>query len=327
MLDPVSAAKLAFYSADGTTGVLAPRGWNCFGDYGSDGAMLFVAPIPMQSATVLGTSFAIAGPGIELAIHSGDTSGRFEVAKVIARLFPAHMAFAQGVIAEGIEPAGDFVTGAPPTDKLTVKGGTVVEFETPGNAQGVGSIFSLLTPSADPIDGVAVLEGQTPDAAVLSVRLTPDMRALTPMIVQQFETDSAPANGTTNAQPAAAPAPIAPQPTPQPVASGGGSYAPLATVGNFYYALGQGDGATASSLVIPQKRAGNYAPAALSNYYGRMAQPLRLQSSSMTGPNTVYVRYTFVAAGGRPCNGAANVSTTQIGGQTLIAGVQALNGC
>jgi len=330
MLDPVSAAKLAFYSADGTTGVLAPRGWNCFGDYGSDGAMLFVAPIPMQSATVLGTNFAITGPGIELAINAGDTSGRFQVAKIIARLFPAHMSFAQGVIAEGVEPASDFPTGAPPTDKLTPKGDAVVEFETPGGAQGVGSIFSQLTPSGDPIDGVAVLEGQTPDAAVLTVRLTPDMRAMTPMIVQQFETDSAaPANGTTNAQPAAAPAPVAaPAPAPQTVANNSsGTYAPLTTVGNFYYALGQGDGATASSLVIPQKRAGNYAPAALSNYYGRMAQPLQLQSSTMTGPNTVYARYTFVAAGGRACNGAANITTTQIGGQTLIASIQALNGC
>jgi hypothetical protein len=331
MLDPVSASKLAFYSADGTTGVLAPRGWNCFGDYGSDGALLFVAPIPMQSATVLGQTFAIAGPGIELAIHSGDTSGRFEVAKVIARLFPAHMSFAQGVIAEGVEPAGDFVTGAPPTDKLTVKGDTVVEFETPGNTQGVGSIFSALSPTADPIDGVAILEGATPDSAVLTVRLTPDMRAMTQMIVQQFETDAAqPAAGTTNAQPASAPAPMAaPAPAPQPVVNngGGGGYAPLTTVGNFYYALGQGDGATASSLVIPQKRGGNYAAGALSNYYGRMLQPLQLQSSSMTGPNSVYVRYTFVAAGGRACNGAANVSTMQIGDQTLISSIQALNGC
>jgi hypothetical protein len=334
MLDPVSASKLAFYSADGTTGVLAPRGWNCFGDYGSNGAMLYVAPIPMQSATVLGTNFAITGPGIELAINAGDTSGRFTVAKIIARLFPANMSFAQGVIAEGVEPASDFPTGAPPTDKLMPKGATMVEFETPGGAQGVGSIFSQLTPSGDPIDGVAVLEGATPDAAVLSVRLTPDMRAMTPMILQQFETDSAaPASGTTNAQPAAVPAPVAgPAPTPQPISNngggnGGGAYAPLTTVGNFYYALGQGDGATASSLVIPQKRAGNYAPAALSNYYGRMVQPLQLQSSSMTGPNTVYARYTFVAPGGRACNGAANITTTQIGGQTLIASIQALNGC
>jgi hypothetical protein len=182
-----------------------------------------------------------------------------------------------------------------------------------------------MTPDADPIDGAAVLQGATPDAAVLSVRLTPDMRGLTPMIVQQFETDAAqPASGAANAQPAAAPAAPA-QPPPQPVASGGGG--PLGTVGNFYYALGQGDGATASSLVVPQMRGGNFAPAALSSFYGRMTQPLQLQSSSMSGPNTVFVRYTFVVAGGRACNGAANVYTTQVGAQTLISSIQTLTGC
>ena len=98
-------------------------------------------------------------------------------------------------------------------------------------------------------------------------------------------------------------------------------------VQNFYAALGQGDGATASSLVIPQKRAGNYAPAALSNFYGHMAQPLQLRAVSVTGPNMVLARYSFVYAGGRACNGAANVRTTQVGGQTLIASIQALNGC
>jgi hypothetical protein len=309
MLDPVSAAKLAFYSVDGANGVLAPRGWNCFGTYGSSGRELYVAPIPLSSAAVFATGFAITGPGIELSGSAGDTSGRFTVAQIIARLFPARMAFARQVIAEGIEPASSFPTGAPATDKLTAKGAAVVEFETPGGDQGIGTIFSRLKPSADPIDGVAILEGQTPDAAVLTVRLTADMRGLTPTIVQQFETDSA---ASARAQ------------SPQPVADGA---SPLTTVGSFYYALGQGDGATASSLVIPQKRAGAYAPAALSNYYGRMVQPLQLQSSSLTGSNTVLVRYTFVAAGGHACNGAANVTTTQVGGQTLIASIQALNGC
>ena len=106
MLDPVSAAKLAFYSVDGANGVLAPRGWNCFGTYGSSGRELYVAPIPLSSAAVFATGFAITGPGIELSGSAGDTSGRFTVAQIIARLFPARMAFARQVIAEGIEVVG-----------------------------------------------------------------------------------------------------------------------------------------------------------------------------------------------------------------------------
>jgi hypothetical protein len=58
-----------------------------------------------------------------------------------------------------------------------------------------------------------------------------------------------------------------------------------------------------------------------------MAQPLQVQALSARGSNAVFVRYSFVAAGGRGCNGAALVHTAVIGGQTLITGIQALNGC
>jgi hypothetical protein len=63
---------------------------------------LFVTPQPINSDDLLSMNWAgIAGPGIQVQEISGDTSGRFQVASVIARVFPAHKAFADGVIKEG----------------------------------------------------------------------------------------------------------------------------------------------------------------------------------------------------------------------------------
>jgi hypothetical protein len=42
------AKKLAYYKSEATSGVLAPRGWYCFGAYGSSGSALFVAPEPFK---------------------------------------------------------------------------------------------------------------------------------------------------------------------------------------------------------------------------------------------------------------------------------------
>lgn len=336
VMDPAAAAKLAYYSA-GTGGVLAPRGWFCFGAYGSDGAVLYLAPAQIRSADVLSDTWAAgAGPAIEAAVSTGDTSGRFTVAQIIERVFPAHRAFAQAVIGEGIEPPTQFPPGPFPTDRTVNKGDTVVEYETPAGAQGLGTTFSRLTPAASPIDGAAVLQGQTPDLAFLAVRLTPDLQSLTPAIVQQFEADSAAPAPAASAQ--AQPAPAATDPAvaadasgdqqpPPNVAPAGDATAPIGVVRAFYTALGAGDGSTAATLVEPQKRSGNYAPAALSRYYGSLSQPLQLLAAQATGPSTVRVRYAFVAAGGRACNGSASVHTAQIGGQTFISGIQALNGC
>jgi len=336
VMDPAAAAKLAYYSA-GTGGVLGPRGWFCFGVYGSDGAALYLAPAQIKSGDVLSDAWpAGAGPAIEAAISTGDTSGRFTVAQIIERVFPTHRAFAQAVIAEGIEPPTQFPPGPFPTDRTVTKGDAVVEYETPAGAQGLATTFSRLTPAASPIDGAAVLQGQTPDLAFLAVRLTPDLQSLSPAIVQQFEADSAapapaasaqaqPAPAATD-QTAAADASAGQMPAPD-VAPAGDATAPVGVARAFYTALGRGDGVTAATLVEPQKRGGNYAPAALSRYYGGMSQALQLLAAQQTGPSTVFVRYSFVAPGGRACNGAANVRTVEIGGQYFISGIQALNGC
>ena len=40
-------------------------------------------------------------PAIQLSYSIGDTSGRFEVARIVARVFPKYQGYVQHVIAEG----------------------------------------------------------------------------------------------------------------------------------------------------------------------------------------------------------------------------------
>lgn len=190
-ISAASAQRLAWYKALYGPGVLAPRGWHCFSTYGSNGANLFISPGPIDAKTVLLPSDwkGFGGPAIQISIAEGGTSGRFDVAKVIARVFPAYKQFAQNVIAEGLEPASDFPFGPYPNDKLTDRGTNIVEFETPANTTGLGTDSRLL-PSASPIDGVAIITGTDTDLIQLSAQVSTKDRDLIPLIVQQVESDA-----------------------------------------------------------------------------------------------------------------------------------------
>jgi hypothetical protein len=184
------AQRLAYYKAEFGPGVLAPRGWHCFSTYGSNGASLFVSPDPIDSKTLLSLDWkGFTGPAVQISVSSGGTSGRFEVAKIVARVFPDYKAFAQSVIAEGIEPASDFPFGPYPNDKLTYRGKSVVEFETPANTQGLGT-DSRLQMNASPINGVAIVAGADTDLFLLAARVSDQDRDLLPVIVKQAEIDA-----------------------------------------------------------------------------------------------------------------------------------------
>ena len=190
-----AAQRLAYYNGKDGPGVLAPRGWNCFETYGSSGRSLFVSPAPLSAAIVLSTKWkGFAGPAIELSVSFGDTSGRFEVASIIARVFPAHKAFVQSVIAEGIEPASGFHFGPYPGDKLTYKNKNVVEYQTPPQTEGLGTRLRLQK-NASPISGVEIITGEELNLESLAVRLPPDMSDSKATIIQQVEREAATDNG------------------------------------------------------------------------------------------------------------------------------------
>jgi len=107
-----------------------------------------------------------------------------------------------------------------------------------------------------------------------------------------------------------------------------GSTDPLAqtTVEAFYRALEVGNGQSASEMIVPWKRSGAFSSNALSRYYGRLSEPLKLIEVLPLGRDSFEVRYTFVDRN-RRCDGRARVATTTVGGLNLIESIRSLSGC
>jgi hypothetical protein len=186
-----AAQRLAYYTADERLGVLAPKGWHCFGTYGSSGTSLYVSPDPINVADLFSTNWkGFAGPVVQISYEYGGTSGRFGVAETIARVFPAHKAFVERVIAEGIEPASSFPFGPYPADTLKYRSENIVEFATPPRAEGLGTA-SRLQRNGSPIIGVAILVGGEPNLLRLWVRLPLETNDLAQFIIQETEHEAA----------------------------------------------------------------------------------------------------------------------------------------
>ena len=185
------AGRLAYYKAEEGFGVLAPRGWQCFSTYGSNGSNLYVAPEPMNGKMLLLSDWnGFTGQAVQVSVSAGNTSGRFAVARVIARVFPDRKEFVQSVIAERIEPAAAFPSGPYPTDRLTYLSRNVVEFETPPNSKGLGT-DSMLLVSSTPIRGVAILFGEEPSLVEETIRLSAENQTLIRAILEQTEKEAA----------------------------------------------------------------------------------------------------------------------------------------
>jgi len=186
-----AALRLAYYKAKYGFGVLAPRGWHCFSIYGSSGESLFVSPDSIDTKSLFSSEWeGFSAQVIQVSVSYGGTSGRFQVAKTIARVFPAYTSFVQNVIAEGIETASDFPTGPYPGDKLKYRGTRVVEFETPPNTKGLGT-DSRLRSTPSPIGGVEILFGEEPNLLQLAMRIPDSNSEIYRIIVEQVESDVA----------------------------------------------------------------------------------------------------------------------------------------
>ena len=183
-LDAGTASGLVFYrNAD--IGVLGPKGWHCLVLSGSNGTTIYVTPQPLEAKSLLGNAFkGISGEAIQLSVSLGETSGRFEAAKFVARLFPQDRVFVDHVIAEKIEPASNFVFGPYRTDRLKRRSEAMVEYETPAGLKGLGT-DSRLVPNPSPISGMVFL-GEDDSVVSLSVR---EEGHLTPAIIHQAEID------------------------------------------------------------------------------------------------------------------------------------------
>jgi hypothetical protein len=184
-ISPKGAQELAYYSSPDGIGLLAPRGWYCEGLSGSGGYALFLSPKPIDRRLTGQEGFE--GPAIDLYHMTGENSGRYEIAEIIARVFPAYRALAIRNM-EGIDlpiPSGPY-----PADTLKYRSKTVVEYNTPPHREGLGT-HSWLKKNAAPIAGAAILIGDRPDLLLLSVRLPRELARLTPVIVRHVEREAA----------------------------------------------------------------------------------------------------------------------------------------
>ena len=103
---------------------------------------------------------------------------------------------------------------------------------------------------------------------------------------------------------------------------------PVSVVRAFYGDLTRGDGSAAALLVVPQKRAqGHLSAQALTGFYATLPGPIHLTDARARGDDDVFVRYQFVAGGGRLCDGTADVRTVRAGDQVLIDAIRAYRGC
>ncbi len=182
------AQMLASYGSPEGLSVLAPRGWYCLGLYSGGGDSLYVGPQPIDESRIGRSGFA--GPLIEISHTFGPNSRRFDVARIIARVFPTYKPSAYKLLEGFNSETSSLIFGPYPQDALTYRGNRVVEYKTPAQTDGLGTQSSLKKDGI-PIEGVAMLVGQTPDLLLLSVRLPPGLHGLTSVIVHQVERDAA----------------------------------------------------------------------------------------------------------------------------------------
>jgi hypothetical protein len=182
------AQALAYYESGDGIGLLAPRRWYCEGASGSGGYALFLSPKPIHYS--MSGWEGIEGAAIEVNHMYGGTSGRYNVAQIIARVFPAYRAFAIRAL-DGI----DLPSGPYPKDTLNYRGKTIVEYKTPAQSEGLGNFDSWLGKNDMAITGAAILIidpppnpiGYSPDMVHLSVRFPPKLTRLTEVIIRYVE--------------------------------------------------------------------------------------------------------------------------------------------
>ncbi|HEY0085230.1 MAG TPA: hypothetical protein VGB65_04890 [Allosphingosinicella sp.] len=175
---PAAAAPGLAYYGTRSLGALAPRGWQCFALSGSGGEYLLITPERHGSADLLGRAKGVTkGPAVAVGVTYGFTSGRFEVARSITRLFPRHQDFVREVQALDIDTAP--LPNRPyPADALVRLSGEAIAFTTPANQQGLGTTHFLL-PARDAISGLVILLPEEEMSMLeLSVRLPRKDRAL-----------------------------------------------------------------------------------------------------------------------------------------------------
>jgi hypothetical protein len=182
---PNAARRLAFY-ASADVAVLAPRGWNCFGLYGSGGSSLVVAPGDLPE---LVGPIEIGGPAVLIRRSWGGTSGRQKAAEAAARYFPHRRGIIDHLRLAHL-PVEEMPAGAHPADRVRTLDGETVAFTTPAGEQGQGTEWALVR-SRRPVEGLVMLvagEEDVPDTVEVKARLPAGREALAGPILAEART-------------------------------------------------------------------------------------------------------------------------------------------
>jgi hypothetical protein len=303
---------LAVYFVDeaaANRGVLAPKGWNCFGIYGSSGSTLYVTPVLLSASILRRPAELRDSPVVALNWASGETSGRFAVAETAARLFPRARPFVELIQREGIFDSTDWKFFSWPQDILTYLSDLTATYITPPATHGLGT--RLLNPSPDlPTSGLVELDGFAPNQfnlRHLAIRLPIADQHLSSAIIV---------------------ATITRQEFSKPTSTARDNDAGIAVVTEFYNALGRADGRTASQMVAREKRAsGNFSANSITRFYSRLHEPLRLISATAIDETTVHARYRFKSLRHSVCNGEAVVHLRREQDGLLIERIRTFSGC
>jgi hypothetical protein len=179
--------SLAYYAASEKVGVLAPRGWHCFELYGSGGVALYVTPYQYDPVVLSDIAFTISGPAVVWGLDNASNSGRFEVARVIHRLFPDYEWFRRDLMRSENWPFSEFAPDPTHYGRVLRRSDTVVEYRMAGGWVGQGATWKL-RPDGPQVFGAAVLQPKSDmNLLRIAVRLPPDLQPLARTIVRSFE--------------------------------------------------------------------------------------------------------------------------------------------
>jgi hypothetical protein len=308
-----TASSLSFYSAHEQldTGVIAPKGWSCFGVYGSSGSTLYVTPIEIEGPILDRAKRIGRSPAVVSKYVIGDTSGRFTVARMAARLFPQTRSFVESVLSKGLVDTKDFAFEIVSSDTIDRLSDSAITFSTPSGKQGLGT--ELLESAGDQaISGLVLLDQYAPNGfnlEHLAVRLSAhDGPLASAIIIGKLALWQAV------------------RPSVGSVVSS--TQSGIEVVERFYKALSRADGVTASENVVSWKREqGPFSAKAITRFYSKLAEPLQLISTSEIDTKTVLVRYRYASAPTHVCNGEAIVTLLATQGRNLIEGIRTLTKC
>jgi hypothetical protein len=176
--------QMAYYSAEGSPGVYAPKGWSCRAWYGSNGSVLVVTPKRIEPPYF--PLPMITGPAVMIESSDGGSSGRFHVAIVAVRLFPLlGSEFITRVRQEHLISDSLFEVEPYPDDRLEYLSDRFVAYTTPANTAGLGT-DGMFEVSDLPVMGLTILNlaAEVNSLIEVRVRLPAALNSVAQAIVQ-----------------------------------------------------------------------------------------------------------------------------------------------